>query len=446
MHGIQTLFLGWTPELDLCPGVRAHLRVVFFSYGTRGDVQPQVALAAGLEQHGFETRIAAPENLRGFVERAGIDYAPLFGSSQEILESESGKRWLESGNVAAFMKEAAAISARIDTEVFSCGLEAARGADAIVGGTLSEDLAFTLAEYRRVPFAFAHTIPMETTGDYANPFVTTRHLPLRSLNRATFGLFRLLAGRLHAKTLAEFRKTLTLAPRSGTVLSRAADLDVPVLQLWSEHLLPHQNDASAKTVTTGFQRLPQSIRARLGEKAPPDNLLRWLDAGPPPVYVGFGSMPVPSLTQFAEDILDIGESLGVRFALSPGWNELDTVRHLQCDGLHLVPPVDHGWLFQRCAAAVHHGGAGTTAASLEAGIPTVICSFFADQPFWGRRVEHLGVGAHLPRAKMTRQSLRNAVRTALTYDVRGRAEEIGAKLRAEDGNARAVETLTGMLT
>lgn len=421
------------------------MRVVFFSYGTRGDAQPQVALAAGLEQRGFKTRIAAPENLRGFVERAGIDYAPLHGNSQEILESDSGKRWLESGNVAAFMKEAAAISSRIDSEVFRCALEAVGDADAIVGGTLAEDLAFTLAEYKRIPFAFAHTIPMETTGDYANPLVTQRKLPLRGLNRATYALFRMLASRMHAKTLAEFRKTLLLPARSGTVVSRAAELDVPVLQLWSPHLLPHQSDASAKTVTTGFQRLPLIVRDRLGEKAPPEDLVRWLDAGPPPVYVGFGSMPVPSLSRFAADILEIGRLLDVRFALSPGWNEIESVKHLQSDGLHLVPPIDHGWLFQRCVAAVHHGGAGTTAASLEAGIPTVVCSFFADQPFWGVRVERLGVGAHLPRFKMNRQSLRTAIETALTDEVRRRAREIGVKLRAEDGNAHAVEALFGML-
>jgi sterol 3beta-glucosyltransferase len=275
--------------------------------------------------------------------------------------------------------------------------------------------------------------------------VTRRNLPLRGLNRATFALFRVLAGRMHTKTLAEFRKTLGLPQRSGTVVSRAAELDVPVLQLWSQHLLPHQSDAPAKTVTTGFQRLPQNVRDRLGEKAPPEDLVRWLDAGPPPVYVGFGSMPVPSLIRFAEDILEIGRSIDVRFALSPGWNEIESVRHLQCDGLHLVPPIDHGWLFQRCVAAVHHGGAGTTAASLEAGIPTVVCSFFADQPFWGVRVERLGVGAHLPWVKMNTQSLRNAVETALTDDVRRRAREIGAKLRAEDGNARAVEALIRVL-
>jgi sterol 3beta-glucosyltransferase len=357
------------------------VRVAFFSYGTRGDVQPQLALAAGLEALGIKTRIAAPENLRGFVERAGIEYAPLFGSSQEILESDSGRRWLEAGNVGAFMKEAAKISARIDPELFRTGLDAARDADAIVGGTLAEEMAFTLAEHRRIPFIFAHTIPLEMTGDYAQPLVTQRQLPFRFLNRATFVLFRVLLARQHAKTHAAFRRELGLAHRTGTVVSRAAELDVPVLQLWSKHLVAHASDASPKTVTTGFLRLPQAVRARLGEKAPPADLLRWLDAGPPPVYVGFGSMPMPSLTRFAGDLLEIGRSLGVRFALSPGWNGLASVKHLECEELHLLPAVDHGWLFQRCAAAVHHGGAGTTAASLEAGIPTVVCSFLLTSPF-----------------------------------------------------------------
>lgn len=421
------------------------MRVVFFSYGTRGDAQPQVAMAAGLEQRGFKTRIAAPENLRGFIEQAGIEYAPLFGSSQQILESESGKRWLESGNVSAFMKELTTISKRIDPDVFRTGLEAARDADVIVGGTLAEDMAFTLSEFMRVPFLMAHTIPMETTGDYAQPIVTTKDLRLRSLNRATFALFRVLASKAHAQTLAAFRVELGLGPRHGTIVSRSAELDIPVLQLWSPHLVPHASDASPKAVTTGFQRLPQSVRARLGEKVPPEELLRWLEGGPPPVYVGFGSMPMPSLTRFAEDILDISRSLGVRFALAPGWNEVASVKHMECDQLRFVPPIDHEFLFQRCAAAVHHGGAGTTAASLEAGIPAIICSFFADQPFWGSRVQRLGAGVHLPRTKLNKATLKDAIERGLRAETRQRAADIGRKLRAEDGNARAIDALTSFL-
>ena len=105
------------------------MRIVFFSYGTRGDAQPQVALAAGLVARGIEARVAAPENLRSFVERAGVEYAPLYGNSQTILESEEGQRWLRSGNVRAFMSSMAEIARELDPHVFASGLEAARGAD-----------------------------------------------------------------------------------------------------------------------------------------------------------------------------------------------------------------------------------------------------------------------------------------------------------------------------
>lgn len=421
------------------------MRVVFYSYGTRGDAQPQVALAAGLALHGIDVRVAAPENLRSFVERAGVEYAPLHGNSQEIMESESGQKWLRSGNVRAFMSEAAKLCEKIDPDVFRMGLDAARDADAIVGGTLAEDLAFTLAEHRKIPFAFGHTIPFETTGAYPNPCVTPNPLPFAALNRFTYWLFRKLATGVHAKSLATFRRDLGLPPLPTTVVSRAAELGVPALQLWSEHLVPHPADAAPGAVTTGFLRMPPSVRARLGEAAPPASLTSWIDAGPPPVYVGFGSMPLPTLSEFAADLRAIAEELGIRIALSGGWNDVAAVQHLAGDALQFIEPVDHGWLFPRCAAVVHHGGAGTTAAGLEAGVPTVICSFFADQPFWGARVEKLGVGAHLPIVKLTRPRLTDAVRRVLTDDVRGKAKALGEKLRAEDGNARAVAALVRML-
>jgi sterol 3beta-glucosyltransferase len=421
------------------------MRIVFFSYGTRGDVQPQVALAAGLVERGIQARIAAPENLRSFVEKAGIEYAPLHGNSQEIMESESGQRWLRSGDVRAFMKEAASIAARVDPEVFRNGLAAVHDADAIVGGTLAEDLAFTLAEHRQVPFAFAHTIPFETTGDYPNPFVTTRSLPFRFLNRATYPLYRVLARKIHEKTLAEFRSELGLAPLTDTVVSRAAELDVPTLQLWSRHLVPHPADAPRRAITTGFMRLPASVRHRLGEQSPPESLVSWLAAGSPPVYIGFGSMPVPALREFVQDVLEIGRTLDIRIALSPGWNEVESLRNLESDSLRFIPPVDHNWLFSQCAAAVHHGGAGTTAASLEAGIPSVVCSFFADQPFWGSRIEHLGAGVHLPRSKMNRRKLHDALVRALSPESRAQARSLSEALCAEDGNNRAEDALVKLL-
>jgi sterol 3beta-glucosyltransferase len=420
------------------------MRVVFFSYGTRGDAQPQVAMAAGLVERGFEACVAAPENLRGFVERAGIEYAPLYGNSQQILESEEGRRWLRSGNVRAFMGSVASISREIDPHIFRGGLEAARGADLIVGGTLIEDLSLTLAEHFKTRFTFAHTIPAEPTRAYPSPLVTTRQLPFGFLNLATHALFRRLAFPIHAEALNVFRAELGLPPKRAAAIGSAREQRLPALQLWSRHLVPHPADAHAQAVTTGSIRVPPAVRTRLGESTPPPGLEGWLAAGPPPVYLGFGSMPMPTLDEFTRDVLSLADELDLRFVVCGGWNDTDTVKHLEGPRAHFVKSVDHGWLFSRCSVVVHHGGAGTTFAAADAGVPSVICSFFADQPFWGSRIESLGAGAHVPFVKLTRETLRRALQRALTDETRRRAAELGEKLRAEDGNARAVDLLASI--
>ncbi len=416
------------------------MRIVFFSYGTRGDTQPQVALATGLKDRGFEVRIAAPENHKAFVEKAGLEFAPLFGNSQDILESEMGQRWLRTGNVRAFMKEVTNISAQIDPKVFANGLEATDGADLIVGGTLAEEMSSTLAEHRKVPLVFGHTMPVERTGAHPAPLVTSAPLPFEFLNRATWALFRMAAKQVHAKSLAIFRERLGLAPRESDY-GLAADFEVPALQLWSTSVLEHPADAGPLTQTTGYVKLQASVRQRLGEATPPPELENWLGAGPPPVYVGFGSMPMPTLQQFAQELTAIARLLKVRFVLCGGWNDASVAQRYAGEELFIVRAVEHSWLFPRCAAIVHHGGAGSTAASLEAGVPTVICSYFADQPFWGERVRKLGVGTSFPAARLTQARLTNALREVLVPEVKARAAALGQRLRSEDGTLAAVDAL-----
>lgn len=417
------------------------MRVVFYSNGTRGDAQPQVVLASVLRERGYEVRVAAPENLRAFVEGAGVEYAPLACNSQEILESESGRRWLSSGNVRAFMKEIGEISARINPGVFASAALAAEGADAIVGGTLCEDLAFTLAQKRRLPFLLAHTIPFEATGEYPSPFVTTARLPFAFLNRLTFKLFRKLSWDTNRSTLNPYRESLGLEPRTTTLLAGAHEHDIPVLQLWSEHVLPRPADAAPQIENTGYIRMTATVRQHLGEAQPPDTLVEWLGRGPAPVYLGFGSMPVLDPLAMTKDVLAVADELDLRIVLSAGWTDLGAVQPLANERIVFIRSVDHGWLLPQCAAAVHHGGAGTTAASLEAGVPTVVCSVFADQPFWGARVTRLGVGAHVPFAKLNRRMLAEALRTAGRDDVRRRAAALGERLRAEDGTAAAADAI-----
>lgn len=417
------------------------MRVVFYSYGTRGDAQPPVVLASALRDRGYAVRVAAPENLRSFVERAGVEYAPLFGNSQEILESEDGRKMLASGNVRAFTKQMGEIARRINVDLFRTAGAAAEDADAIVGGSLAHDISFTLAEKRGVPFVDLQTIPFETTGQYPCPFVFPRPLPFGFLNRLTYALYRKLAWDVNRETLNSFRSSLGLLPLRTSVIARAHEHGCPVLQLCSESVLPRPRDLAPNVAVTGYVRMPPSIRSRIGEAAPPPGLVDWLAKGPPPIYLGFGSMPVLDPAGLAKQALAVAHALDQRIIVSAGWTNLESVQHMEDSRVSFTGGIDHGWLLPQCAAAVHHGGAGTTAASLEAGVPTVVCSVFADQPFWGERCIRLGVGTHIPFAKLSAKTLEDALRRVLVESVRERARVLGEQLRKEDGTAAAAQAL-----
>jgi UDP:flavonoid glycosyltransferase YjiC (YdhE family) len=165
----------------------------------------------------------------------------------------------------------------------------------------------------------------------------------------------------------------------------------------------------------------------------------FLQSGPPPVYIGFGSMAGRDPERRAEIALEALKRSGQRGVLLTGWGGLQP-RDLP-DDVYAVDSVPHDWLFPQMAAVVHHGGAGTTAAGLRAGTPTVIVPFFGDQPFWGRRVAELGVGpAPIPQKQLSVERLAAAIRTAAGDPaMRARAQELGRRIRQEDGVARAVE-------
>ncbi len=177
---------------------------------------------------------------------------------------------------------------------------------------------------------------------------------------------------------------------------------------------------------------------------PPAELAHFLDAGPPPVYVGFGSMTDRDPAVVARIVLEALEQTGCRAVVLSGWARLPGVTDRP--GVHFVENVPHDWLFPKMAAVVHHGGAGTTHAGLRAGAPTVVVPFFTDQPFWGARVAELGVGPRpIPRRELSSDRLATAL-CRVTRDpvMRARASAIGSRIRAEDGVANAVRALSAV--
>jgi UDP:flavonoid glycosyltransferase YjiC (YdhE family) len=173
----------------------------------------------------------------------------------------------------------------------------------------------------------------------------------------------------------------------------------------------------------------------------PSALTDFLESGPPPVYIGFGSMGNRKPAETTDLVLDALRRIDQRAILLSGWGGLHETD--LPDSVFMIDSVPHSWLFSRVAAIVHHGGAGTTAAALRSGSPSVIVPFFGDQPFWGRRVAELGVGpSPIPRQKLTAERLARAIRQALTdNEMRQRAAQLGSRIRLEDGIARAAAVI-----
>jgi sterol 3beta-glucosyltransferase len=419
------------------------MRIALLTHGTRGDVQPYVALAARLQDAGFEVRLAVPPNLTDFVSRCGIPTATISGDSQAILDSDQGKRWLSSGNVGAFLKELGEIMHSQGQDLDRDCQIACEGADAIIANPLTEDRALIMAEALGVPFMLGYQFPFCRTGAFANPFVTTSPLPMQLLNRATYALFDQIWWKSQRTVLNQMRAQLGLSREHRSTKRRIYDRGAPFIHGFSEHVLPRPADWGHEHAVTGYWELPPALRERLGEAEPPAELVDWLDAGPAPIFMGFGSMPVEDPAAMLATTIELARRLQVRIIVGAGWSKLaEAARH---DEIFVIRAVNHEWLFPRCRAVVHHGGAGTTAAGLRAGVPTLICSVFADQPFWGRRMTELGVGAHVPYRRMSLDALERALRQLLQPEVAQRAAGLGERLQQERGVDNAVQAIKAHL-
>jgi sterol 3beta-glucosyltransferase len=236
--------------------------------------------------------------------------------------------------------------------------------------------------------------------------------------------------RAQREDLAVMRRRLGLPPLAGSADDDLARRGVQSLHLFSTEVLPRPADWPADQRVTGYCPLPAAVRAAVGEGTVPPDLAAWLDAGTPPVYFGFGSMPVLDPPYTLRMLSDVCRALGVRGLVGQGWTRFGAP---DGDDLRVVGAFNHDLVLPRCRAAVHHGGAGTTGSILTAGLPAVVASVFADQPLWGHRVARLGAGTTLPFQKLTAPTLRAALEQVLAPEVAARARQIGARLRAEDG-------------
>lgn len=400
------------------------MRPLLITVGSRGDVQPYLALARGLLAAGHRPLLAAPRRFAPLAAADGVEFAPLNDEMLALKDKAQGQ------GVRAAITAARSVKPMLRRLLDDEAALTACQADVIVYHPKSLGGPH-LAEKLGVPALAGLLLPLYLpTSAFPSPILPVR-VP-RALNRASW--------RVSSAIEAPYRGTVrdwragALGLRGG--FRPVADLVEAggVLHAWSPHLLPAPADWPAQAHPTGFWTAP----AR-GDWTPTERLARFLDAGDPPVYVGFGSSYSGAPEALTATVLEAVRLTGRRAILATGWGALRAGS--EPDGVLVIEEAPHEWLLPRVAIAVHHGGIGTVAAALRAGVPQVVRPFLGDQPFWAGRLHHLGVAPAPVTGRLRPERLAAAIETAAT--LARAADAVAAEVRAEDGVTAAVARITG---
>ncbi|MFD7023059.1 glycosyltransferase [Promicromonospora sukumoe] len=436
------------------------MRHVMALVGSRGDVQPALAVALELRRRGHEVVTGVAPNLVPLAGRLGLDPVPLGIDSAALLGSDLVRRDMRSAHLVRRVRALRAVASagwdELRTGLLAL-LDDVGGADTVVTGLLGQEVAAAVAERRGLAMAALHYCPVRANG-VVSPVSGVRG---PRATRAVWTLGERVRWGLTRRAENDQRAALGLGGTRVHLPTRLRDAGAVEVQAYDPALAPGLvGEWGPRRPLTGFLALDDDALARLGETGSGSGaddggaggaagLDAWLDDGEPPVYVGFGSMPVADPAALLAAVDAACADLGVRALVSAGWNDFSGADGAvgggpDADGaagapgpdgkrVRVVGAVDHAAVLPRCRAAVHHGGAGTTAAALRAGLPAVVGWYSADQPMWGGLLRDAGVGVARRASTLTEPGvLAGALAEVLDDATAARAAALGARLVPAD--------------
>ncbi|KAF9439324.1 Sterol 3-beta-glucosyltransferase [Entomortierella beljakovae] len=418
------------------------MHITCLTIGSRGDVQPYIALCKGLMKDGHKCRISTHAEYKDWVEGHGIEFGLVGGDPAELIEL-----CVENGMfTVSFIKEGLKrfrgwLDNLLETTWLSC-----QNTDVLIESP-SAMAGIHIAEKLDIPYFRAFPFPWTRTRAFPHPFAVPEHNLGRGYNYMTHVMIEQVFWKGISGQVNKWRKEMLKLP--STSLEKMDAHHVPSLYSWSPNVVPAPMDWPSWIHVTGYWFLDNPDLSW----TPPDDLVQFLNADPnnKPVYIGFGSMVVSDPDGMTRTIIEAVEKSGVRAIVSKGWSDRATSQEGGANpkkssgeeikipsSVYMLKSVPHDWLFPQLAGCVHHGGAGTVAAGLRAGIPTIIRPFFGDQFFWAGRVEEAGVGVWCH--ELTVKKLTSALVTITTDEKMIRkARAIGEKIRAENGVDNAIQ-------
>ncbi|PKI82464.1 sterol 3beta-glucosyltransferase [Malassezia vespertilionis] len=418
------------PDISIKP-----LHITMLTIGSRGDVQPYVVLAKRLQALGHRVRIATHPEFREFVEEHGVDEFREMGGDPSKLMSMV----IENGTFSLnFIRAGIAHFRPWFDGLLQSSWEACQGTDLIIESP-SVMAGPHIADALAVPLYHAFTMPWTQTRAYPQAFAVPKSHSGGQYNAMTYTLFEQVLWSATSSQINRWRqKTLKIRP---TTVEDLALKEVPIMYNFSQYVVPKPKDWGIHTHITGYWFLETP------DEPPSDEIVEFIKkaraANKKLVYIGWGSIIVPDPDAMSRAVRDAVETADVYCILSMGWSGRGQEKPKPMppsENIFTVKSIAHDWVFPKIDAACHHGGAGTTGASVRAGIPTVIHPFFGDQYFWAKQVENMGIGIAVQ--SLTAESMTSALRRATTDEVLyARSSRIGRLVRGEDGVGNAVDTI-----
>jgi sterol 3beta-glucosyltransferase len=408
------------------------------TYGSRGDVQPYIALSLGLMERGHQVTLLANENFNEMAADYGIEFYPLHGNIQALIETPDVVRIIKSGNTVSFMRRLQKMSHEVQPRVSADLLKGLANSEVIVASPLTLLWIYSVAEKLGKKWAIVQlSVPATPTREF--PFAGFSFFNSPRYNIFSHHLVQFVYWSLNKRDVNRFRALLGLPVMERSIIKNIARQRILNLYAFSPYLLSRPKDWDDNVDIIGFLAIPLYKRIALHIESAPLELTEWLQKGEKPFYIGFGSIPIPNPDLLVEMVRELLEKTNCRIIFCQGWSQMpDFPEH---ERIYSVKSINHAWLFPQCSEALIHGGIGTIAAVLQAGIPPIVGSIFGDQPLWGKLIEQQGLGIHIPFKKITTPRLLEAIAKTRTREMKQKAATLGEQLRKENGAVSAIESL-----
>ncbi|KAH0366129.1 UDP-Glycosyltransferase/glycogen phosphorylase, partial [Aureobasidium melanogenum] len=420
------------------------LNIVIQIVGSRGDVQPFIALGKELQKFGHRVRLATHGIFQEFVTMSGLESYPIGGDPNELMAYMvknpgliPSMKTMQAGEIT---KKRAMIREMLEGCWRSCiAPDESTGAPFVADAIIANPPSFAhihCAQALCIPVHLMFTMPWTATKSFPHPLANIKDNKAEPsmVNRLSYAMVEWMTWQGLADVVNDWRETIDLEPvptTEGPFL--AYTQNIPTTYCWSAALVPKPQDWSQHIDVCGF------FFRDMPNYKPPQELQEFLDAGSKPIYIGFGSIVLENPELVSTIVSKSVENTGVRCILSRGWAGLSNIH--KSPNIFELGDCPHEWLFQHVSAVIHHGGAGTAACGLKLGLPTLVCPFFGDQPFWGEMIYAAGAGPRpIHHKSLTAENLSEAIKFLMIPDARHSASQIAQSMSAENGVEAAVQS------